>query len=327
MRAVQLVSTTGPGGLAPAELPEPPADHWLTPGSGVVIDVHAAAVGFPDLLMAHGEYQLAPELPFVLGAEVAGTVRAASPDAAVRPGQRVMAFCVRGGFAEVAVAPAHLTFALPPALSFAQGAGLILNYHTAWYALAERGRARAGETVVVHGAAGGIGTAALQIARGLGLRTIAVVSSPQKAEVARAAGADHVVDAGGGWRDEVLALGGADIVLDPVMGDRVTDGLRCLHRNGRYLILGFTGRALPAIKATRILNRDVDVIGVAWRGSVETEPGHHPAHGAAIDRLIRAGHVRPVVGAVLPLAEASRALALLDARAATGKLVLEVGGG
>src|ERR671913_831028 len=157
MRAVQIVELTGPeSALAEADVPEPEPSHILTPGSGVVVDVHAAGVSFPEVLQTRGQYQVKPPLPFVPGSEVAGIVRSAPEGAGVRPGDRVAAFCMLGGFAEVAVAPDYLTFALPESLDFAQGAGLILNYHTAYFALVLRGRLEEGETVLVHGAAGGI---------------------------------------------------------------------------------------------------------------------------------------------------------------------------
>ena len=187
MRAIQIADLSGPASaLALVDAPEPaePPAHMLTPGEGVVIDVHAAGVSFPEVLQTRGEYQLKPPLPFIPGSEVAGIVRSASPGAGVEVGQRVAAFCALGAFAERAVAPPFLTFPLPDALDFTQGAGLILNYHTAYFSLALRGRLREGETVLVHGAAGGVGTAALQVARGLGAHTIAVVSSDAKEQIA-----------------------------------------------------------------------------------------------------------------------------------------------
>src|SRR3954454_22067927 len=172
MRAIQITNLNGPdSALQLVDIPEPEASHMLTPGSGVLVDVHAAGVSFPEGLQTRGEYQFKPELPFVPGSEVGGFVRSAPDGAAVKAGDRVAAFCMLGGFAEVAVAPDFLTFALPDALDFAQGAGLILNYHTAYFALNLRGRLEAGETVLVHGAAGGVGTAALQVAKGLGATT------------------------------------------------------------------------------------------------------------------------------------------------------------
>src|SRR3954452_691496 len=173
MRAIQIANLNGPDeALELVDVPEPEPSHLLTPGAGVLVDVHAAGVSFPEVLQTRGEYQVKPPLPFVPGSEVAGTVRSAPDGAAVAAGDRLAAFCMLGGFAEVAVAPPWLSFPLPEALDAAQGAGLVLNYHTAYFALKLRGRLEEGETVLVHGAAGGVGTAALQVAKGLGARTI-----------------------------------------------------------------------------------------------------------------------------------------------------------
>src|SRR3954462_4127630 len=226
MRALPITELTGPDtALKVGDVPEPEASHPMTPGSGVLVDVHVAGVSFPEVLQTRGEYQMKPPLPFVPGSEVGGVVRSAPDGAAVQPGDRVAAFCMLGGFAEVAVAPEFLTFKLPDALDFAQGAALILNYHTAYFALKLRGRLAEGETVLVHGAAGGVGTAALQVAKGLGARTFAVVSGDEKEEVARRAGADEVFRSDGPWKDDVRAAGRADVVVDPVGGDRMTDSL------------------------------------------------------------------------------------------------------
>src|SRR5947209_15428668 len=169
MRAIQITDLSGPdSALALVDIPEPEPSHMLTPGRGVVVDVHAAGVSFPEVLQSRGEYQFKPPLPFVPGSEVGGVVISASDDASVNPGDRVAAFCMLGAFAEVAVAPAHFTFPLPDGFDFRQGASLVLNYHTAYFALSTRGRLAAGETVLVHGAAGGVGTATLQVAKGLG---------------------------------------------------------------------------------------------------------------------------------------------------------------
>src|SRR5205807_5981229 len=176
--------------------------------------------------------------------EVGGVVRTSPDSAPVAPGDRVAAFCMLGGFAELAVAPEHMTFKLPDELDFAQGAALVLNYHTAYFALKLRGRLAAGETVLVHGAAGGVGTASLQVAKGLGARTIAVVSSDEKERVARDAGADDVVRSDGAWKDQAKELtggAGVDLVLDPVGGDRFLDSLRSLGEGGRLVVVGFTG--------------------------------------------------------------------------------------
>jgi NADPH:quinone reductase len=327
VKAIQIVELSGPdGALKLVELPEPEPSHVLTPGAGVLVEVHSAGVSFPEVLQTRGAYQLKPELPFVPGSEVGGVVRSAPDGAGVQAGDRVAAFCTLGGFAETAVAPEFLTFALPDELDYAQGAGLILNYHTAYFALALRGRLREGETVLVHGAAGGVGTASLQIAKGLGARTIAVVSSEAKRDVARAAGADEVVLLGDGWREEVQQLGdgGADVVLDPVGGDRFTDSLRCLRENGRLVVVGFTGGSIPEVKVNRLLLRNLEVVGAGWGAYVMGKPALNREIGAAVQRLIEAGFVRPLVGQRFPLEQAAEALKTIDERRATGKVVLDV---
>jgi len=327
VRAVQLTELGGPEqALSLADLPEPEASHMLTPGSGVIVEVKAAGVSFPEVLQSRGEYQVKPPLPFVPGSEVAGVVRSAPDDAAVRPGQRVAAFCMLGGFAEVAVAPAFFTFALPDAFDFAQGAALILNYHTAYFALKLRGRLRAGESVLVQGAAGGVGTAALQVARGLGARTFAVVSSDEKERVAREAGAEEVVRADGPWKDEVLERsgGGVDVVIDPVGGERFTDRLRTLRDGGRLVVVGFTEGSIPQVKVNRLLLRNTEVVGAGWGAYVLPRPEVTREIGSALDTLIEAGAVAPIVGARFPLERAAEALALIDGRGATGKVVLEL---
>jgi NADPH2:quinone reductase len=312
--------------LAAAELPDPAPSHMLTPGSGVVVDVHAAGVSFPEVLQTRGEYQLKPPLPFVPGSEVAGVVRSAPEDATVSRGDRVAAFCALGGFAEVAVAPSFLTFPLPEALDFAQGAALVLNYHTAYFALRLRGRLAEGETVLVHGAAGGVGTAALQVARGLGARTIGVVSSDEKERVAREAGADEVLRSDGPWRDQAKELsgGGVDVVLDPVGGDRFTDSLRSLGTEGRIVVVGFTGGSIPEVKVNRLLLNNTEVVGAGWGAFAMGRPQVCREIGEAIARMIDDGVVRPPVGARFPLERAADALQLIDGRGATGKVVLEV---
>lgn len=328
MRAVQIVDLSGPdGALRLTDVPEPEPSHMLTPGEGVVVDVHAAGVSFPEVLQTRGEYQLKPPLPFVPGSEVAGVVRAAPDGSGLAAGDRVAAFCVLGGFAETAVAPRFLTSRLPDALDFAQGAGLILNSHTAWFALRLRGRLQEGETVLVHGAAGGVGTAALQVAKGLGARTIAVVSTDEKERVAREAGADEVLRSDGPWKDQAKELtGGAGVhlVLDPVGGERFTDSLRALREDGRLVVVGFTGGSIPEVRVNRLLLGNTEVIGAGWGAYVMGKPDVNREIGAAIERLIDAGFVRPIVGERFPLDRAADALRCIDERRALGKIVLDV---
>jgi len=330
MRAQQITELSGPASaLTLGDVPEPGATHPMTNAEGVVVDVRAAGVSFPEVLQTRGEYQIKPPTPFVPGSEVAGVVRSAPEGAGVKAGDRVAAFCMLGGFAEVAVAPDYLTFALPDALDFAQGAGLILNYHTAYFSLVLRGRLSQGETVLVHGAAGGVGTASIQVARGIGAKVIAVVSTDEKERVARDAGADEAVRSDGPWRDEAKELsgGGVDLVLDPVGGDRFTDSLRSLAEGGRLVVVGFTAGSIPEVRVNRLLLNNTEVIGAGWGAFVIGKPDVNREIGAELAKLIGSGVVRPLVGASFPLsvAGAIEALELIDGRGATGKIVLDVG--
>jgi NADPH2:quinone reductase len=326
MRAIQISELNGPDAVTVADVPEPDGGHFMTPGEGVVIDTKAAAVSFPDVLQTRGLYQFKPELPFVPGAEVAGVVRSASEGSGFAEGDRVAGFTMLGGMAEQAVAPPFMTFALPDSFDFAQGAALILNYHTAYFALKLRGRLQDGERVLVHGAAGGVGTAAIQVAKGLGATTVAVVSTDDKEQVAREAGADEVVRSDGPWREQVTELtgGGVDVVLDPVGGDRFLDSLRSLREDGRLVVVGFTGGSIPEVKVNRLLLRNTEVVGAGWGAYVMAKPELNRTIGEALDPMIAQGVVKPVVGARFPLDRAADAMRLIDERGATGKVVLEV---
>jgi NADPH:quinone reductase len=324
VRALVCTALDGPDACEVRDVPEPGPAHPLTQQPGVPIAVEAAGVAFPDLLITQGRYQMRLEPPFVPGNEVAGTVL--EDGHGFRAGDRVMGFTAVGGLAERAVALPFMTFALPDELDAAQGCGIILNYHTAWFCLVTRGGLREGETVLVHGAAGGVGTAALQVCRGLGATTIAVVSSDEKAEVARRAGADHVVRSDGAWKDEALELsgGGVDVVFDPVGGDRFLDSLRSLGRGGRLVVVGFAGGAIPEVKVNRLLLRNTSVVGAAWGEWALSRPELNAEIDAGLRPLIASGAVAPVVGQRLALEQGAEALRLLDRREALGKVVLEV---
>lgn len=329
MRAVQITELTGPDAVQVVDVDEPEPAHVLTPGEGVVVEVTSAAVSFPEVLQTRGLYQHKPELPFVPGAEVAGVVRSAPKSSGLREGDRVAAFTTLGGWAQVAVAPAFMTFALPDSLDDAQGASLILNYHTAYFALKLRGRLAEGERVLVHGAAGGVGTAAIQVAKGLGASSvIAVVSSDDKEATAREAGADEVVRSDGAWREQAVEVsgGGVDVVLDPVGGDRFTDSLRALREDGRVVVVGFTAGSIPEVKVNRLLLRNTEVVGAGWGAYVLGKPQLNREIGEALDAMIRDGVVAPLIGARYPLDRAAEAMKLIDERRATGKVVLDVAG-
>lgn len=321
MRAVRVVSLDGPASLELADIDEPA-------GGGIVVDVHAAGVAFPDALLTRGLYQYRPDLPFTLGAELAGVVRTAPADAHVRPGDRVLGLTMLGGaMAETAVLDAERVFPLPDSVSFEAGAGLLFNDLTVYFALTARGRLAQGETVLVHGAAGGIGTSTLRLAPALGAaRVIAVVSTEAKAEVARANGATDVVLADG-FKDAVAALTGGrgvDIVLDPVGGDRFTDSLRSLAPAGRLLVVGFTGGEIPTVKVNRLLLNNIDVVGVGWGAWTLSHPGSLREQWDGLAALLNSGRLAPPQPEVYPFDEAAAAVAALEHRTARGKVVLRV---
>jgi NADPH2:quinone reductase len=321
MRAVQVVQPTGPADVRVVDVEEP------TPGpDDVLVEVHSVGISFPDLLLSKGQYQMRPEPPFTLGVDVAGTVVSAGPSG-LEPGSRVCGVVPYGAAGERAVIPPGSVFPLPDRLSYDEGAALPMNYLTALFALQERGQLRAGETVVVHGAAGGVGTATLQVARGLGARTIGVVSTEEKAAFARAAGADEAVLIDG-FKDAVKELTGGrgvDVVLDVVGGDAFTDSLRCLAEQGRLLVVGFAaGQGIPEVKVNRLLLGNLDVRGVGWGGYAMTRPGYMHEQWRALLPLIESGVVTPPVGATYDLADFGRALQDMEARRTLGKAVVRV---
>jgi NADPH:quinone reductase len=320
VRAVQIVSHEGPQAVKVVELPDP------SPGPDeVLIRVHAAGVSFPELLQTRGRYQDSPDLPFVPGAEVAGEIIRAPEGSALRAGDRVAAFSLVGAFAEKAVAATERVFPLGGTLSFEQGASLPLNYLTAYFGLVERGKMAAGESVLVHGAAGGVGSAAIQIAKAFDSgKVIAVTSTGDKGDVAVRAGADEYVLADG-FKDAVLdgaSPGGVDIVFDTVGGDRFTDSLRCLKDDGRLLVIGFTAGEVPTVKVNRLLFGNTAVVGVGLGVYGFTRPGHIGRCWAAIIPHIASGKLDPIIGAKFPLEEAAAALTVLDERHAVGKVLL-----
>jgi NADPH2:quinone reductase len=322
MRAIRVTTLGGPESLELVDIDEP------TAADGVVVDVHAAGVAFPDALLTRGLYQYRPELPFTLGAELAGVVRSAPQGAHVKPGDRVLGLTMIGGaMAETAVLSADRVFPLPDDISFEAGAGLLFNDLTVFFALTARARLAKGETVLVHGAAGGIGTSTLRIAPALGAtRVIAVVSTEEKKDVARAAGATDVVLADG-FKDAVAELTGGkgvDIVMDPVGGDRFTDSLRSLAPAGRLLVVGFTGGEIPTVKVNRLLLNNVDVVGVGWGAWTLTHPDSLAQQWNGLAGLLKSGKLAVPQPDVYPLDRAAEAVAALENRTARGKVVVRV---
>jgi NADPH2:quinone reductase len=324
MRAIQIVSYDGPDAVEVADIAMP------EPGDGqVLIRVRAAGVSFPELLQTRGLYQFKPPLPFVPGSEVAGEIVSAPDGSGFAPGDRVAAMVLLGGFGEYALGNLDGTFHLPGSLSYAQGAALPLNYLTCHFALVTRAHIQPGEVVLVHGAAGGVGTAAIQTAKAFGAgRVIAVASTEEKRAVALAAGADDAVPAEGFLEalKELDGFDGVDIVVDPVGGDRFTDSLRSLRRHGRLLVIGFADEGnIPEVKVNRLLLRNTTVMGVGWGEFALTNLPFLQEQWAALRPHIESGLIRPPVGAEFDLTEAARALTLMDGRGALGKVVLTTG--
>ncbi|MFF3380628.1 NADPH:quinone oxidoreductase family protein [Streptomyces sp. NPDC002680] len=320
MKGVVLTAFEGPDALAVRELPEPAAKE-----DQVLIDVEWAGVTFADLLQTRGEYQSRPQLPFIPGWEVSGTVRADA--GGFRAGDRVAAVSVTGGFARTVAVDAPMVFRLPENVDTRSGAALPLNYLTAHFALLRRGALRAGDVVLVHGAAGGVGSAACQVAAAYGARVIAVVSNEEKAELARSLGAHEVV-AAGGFLDEVRTLTdgqGVDVVVDPVGGDRFLDSLRSLRRGvGRLLVLGFAGGGIPTVRVNRLLLTNTAVLGVGVAEYWRQDPQAARAQWHELLPLLKSGRLDPPISAVFPLEQAAAALRHLDERTALGRTLLIV---
>jgi NADPH2:quinone reductase len=324
MRAAQVTRLDGPDAIEIRDIPEPSEQGPF--GPQLLVDVHAVGISFPDLLLSKGEYQLKPELPFTLGVDFAGVVRSAPEGTGFAAGHRVACCLSHGGAAETVGLGPDSVFPLPDNLSFEQGAAIPMNYLTAQFALQERGGIREGETVLVHGAAGGVGTATIQVAKGYGARVIAVVSTPEKAEVAKKAGADEAVLVDGFLPavKELTGGQGVDIVMDVVGGDLFTDSLRALGSQGRLLVVGFTGRGIPEVKVNRLLLNNVDVRGVGWGAYAMVRPGYMASQWRELEPMMASGIVDPPIGATYDLADMGRALSEMDERKTLGKTVLFV---
>ena len=298
------------------------------PGPGeVLVRIEAAALGFPDLLMTRGGYQAKPPLPFIPGMEVAGIVVAIGAGVTdFAPGMAVIAGGLTGGVAQFAVYPAEALMPKPAGLSFAQGAALRAAYLTAWVALVRRAVVVPGEWLLVHGAAGGVGLAAVDLARSLGLRTIAVASGEaRKAAIARAFAPEHVIDPGPGFRDKVLEITrgrGVDVVYDPVGGDVFDESTRCIAFAGRLLVVGFAGGRIPTLSANIALIKGFSVIGVRAGEYGRRFPDLGRGNVAAIRQLAEEGAIAPQVHAELPLGRWREGFAAMEDRAVVGRTVI-----
>lgn len=322
MKAWIVEDTRAEQPLRWSELP-PPAP---APGHALV-RVEAAALNFSDLLMVRGKYQVRPPPPFTPGQEVAGTVIGAAPDARLKPGQRVASKVVWGGFAEQALVSEAMAIAVPDGMDIAAAAALPVVYPTAHIALLHHARLAAGETVLVHAAAGGVGLAAVEIGAAKGARVIACVGGADKAAIAREHGAAAAIDyRDAGWPGQVKALTegkGPDVVFDSVGGEITEQSLKCIAWGGRLLIVGFSSGAIPAIPGNRLLLRNAAAIGVYW--SHERDAALVEATIADLLALHGAGKIRPRVDTRFTLAQLPEALAALQSRRSTGKIVLRAG--
>jgi NADPH:quinone reductase len=322
MRAVLCESWGGPEHLRLADV------ALRDPGPGELrLRVRAAGVNFPDVLIIQKKYQVQPELPFSPGAEVAGEVIAAGSGAGqFRPGDRVAAYCTTGGFAEEAVIPAAKCFPLPDAVSFEVGAVALLAYGTSWHALRDRAALREGETLLVLGAAGGVGLAAVDIGKGMGARVIAAASSDEKLALCASFGADALLNYGEEkLRDGIRRLTdgrGPDVIYDPVGGAFAEAAFRSIAWRGRFLVIGFASGPIPALPLNLPLLKGASVVGVFWGSHTEREPEQHRREVAEMLGWMAAGRLRPLISRTYRLDEVTEALNDIAARKVVGKVVV-----
>ncbi len=326
MRAVVCRELSGPQSLSVEELPDP------QPGPGeVAIAVAAAGVNFADTLMVAGKYQEKPELPFTPGLELAGTVTALGEGVTgVAPGDRVIGLVDRGAFAEVALVRAEDVYPIPDSMDFDIAAGFPITYGTAHGALVWRAELQPGETLLVHGAAGGVGLATVEVGKALGAEVIATAGGAEKLEIAKAHGADQLIDyRSEDIRERVKALTGgrgADVVFDPVGGEVFMASLRAVAWGGRLLVIGFAAGKVPEIPANLLLVKNLAVLGLYWGAYRQKAPALLRAQFETLTGWYAEGRLAPLVSHRLDLTEAGRALDLLLTRKATGKVVLTTGG-
>ena len=323
MRAVRVHELTGPSALRVDDGVAPPI---AGPGQ-LLIDVAAAGVNFPDVLLSRGLYQFKPALPFSPGAEAAGTVRAVGPGVTgFAPGDRVAATTIYGAFAEQIAVPEAGCVKLPDNVSFEVGAATLLTYATTYHALVDRAALAKGETLLVLGAAGGVGIAAVELGHLLGARVIAAASSEDKLAFCRAHGADEGIDyAREDLKDRIKALtsgNGVDVVYDPVGGSLAEAALRGTAWQGRFLVIGFASGEIPKIPLNLPLLKGCQIVGVFWGSFAMRFPEQNRAHAQQLFRWISEGKLAPHVDTVLPFTEAGSALTRLEHRQVKGKLVL-----
>lgn len=331
MRALLSKAPGGPETLELSEVADPVA------GKGqVVVAVKACSINYPDVLIIEDKYQFKPERPFAPGGEIAGVIESVGDGVTGwHPGDRVIAMIGNGGLAEKVAADAHRLYALPDERSFAEGASLLLTYATTIHALVDRGHLQEGQTLLVLGAAGGVGLAAVELGKAFGARVVAAVSSEEKAAAAKAAGADETLVYPRAPFDKAqskaladqfkAAVGpnGADVIYDPVGGDYAEPALRAIGWEGRYLVVGFPA-GIPKLPLNLTLLKSCDVCGVFWGAFAARDPKANQAHIERLFRLWAEGRIAPRVTQTFPLADGGKAIAKMAARGAIGKLVVEI---
>ncbi|ABM37883.1 NADPH:quinone oxidoreductase family protein [Polaromonas naphthalenivorans] len=322
MHAWLCENPTGVDALTWTELPTP------QPGAGeVLIEIKAASLNFPDLLIVQDKYQMKPPLPFVPGSEYAGVVQAVGDGVShLQVGQHVACLSGTGGFATHTLAPAALCMPLPADFPFVDAAAFIMIYATSHHALADRAQLQPGETVLVLGAAGGVGTSAIQIAKALGARVIAAASSDEKCELCTSIGADATINYSTQDLREALKLltggKGPDVIYDPVGGDLAEPAFRSIAWRGRYLVVGFAAGSIPALPLNLTLLKGASIVGVFWGGFAKNEPKANASAMAELARWYAEGIIKPVIDRTLPMAELKAAYARMGSRGVKGKLVL-----
>jgi NADPH:quinone reductase-like Zn-dependent oxidoreductase len=329
MKALLSTAPGGPETLELRDLPDP------VPAAGqLLVRVKACAINYPDVLIIEDKYQFRPERPFAPGGEIAGIVEGIGEGVSGwSPGDRVIAMVGHGGLAEKVLVSALLAVRLPEGRGFEEASALILTYATTIHALLDRGKLKAGETLLVLGAAGGVGLAAIELGKAYGARVVAAVSSEEKAEAARAAGADAVMiyprgpfdkdqsKALAGRFKEAVGGSGADVIYDPVGGDYAEPALRSIAWEGRYLVVGFPA-GIPMLPLNLTLLKSCDICGVFWGAFAARDPKANGAHLRTLFRLWEEGRIAPRVTRTWPLAQGGEAIAHMAARQAVGKLVV-----
>lgn len=295
-------------------------------GEATLIRVRAAGINFLDILSISGKYQIKPELPFTPGVEVAGDVIEAGPSSRFKQGDRVMSYINFGGFAEYALCPDESTFLMPDGMPYRQAAAFQITYQTSYFGLVHRGRLKAGETLLVHAGAGGVGSAAIQIGKALGARVISTAGNAGKLEIAKQCGADHLIDYTG--RDFVQELKdltdgrGADVIYDPVGGDVFEQSTRCIAWEGRLIVVGFAQGKIPTIAVNRILLKNFSVVGLHWGPYRTHDPEKVSRTQQSLYEMYAEDRLHPVVYGDYSLEQLPEALASLQSRESYGKIVL-----